>query len=304
MGNQISAATRKKSGGPLDKELAPVRSESENLSQQETLASRPTFRNRFSRLKPAIPKQMATPSLASSPSLGSSGSVTLHKQSTDTDGASSPKHENFEITLPAPSMKTDIQYLSFSLDAVSPSEASTITQGILNVSSPPPLTPPISRQPSPLPPHRPSSSISPRQQSSSRPLSAASMTWRPHPLFPVQSPRFDSVPAPRLRPIHFACYQMHRKMVCSQNVHHSVPCMSCGLEDDEERWKCVWCCLRICRQCMDTLNKDDGRDLVAVLKRLDGKGRVELYHYPGSARVSLPSQGDASSDEEELEHKH
>ncbi|KAL8686769.1 MAG: hypothetical protein Q9224_005343, partial [Gallowayella concinna] len=136
MGNQISAATRKKSGGPLDKELAPVRSESENLSQQETLASRPTFRNRFSRLKPAIPKQMATPSLASSPSLGSSGSVTLHKQSTDTDGASSPKHENFEITLPAPSMKTDIQYLSFSLDAVSPSEASTITQALSTTSTP------------------------------------------------------------------------------------------------------------------------------------------------------------------------
>ncbi|KAL8817464.1 MAG: hypothetical protein Q9223_003706 [Gallowayella weberi] len=277
MGNQISVATRKKSGPPLNKETAPFLSDSENFSQQETLASRPTFRKRFSRLKPTIPKQMGTPSPTSSPSLGSSGSVTLLKQSADNDGASSPEDETLEITLPEPSKTADnIQYLSLSLDAVSPSEASTVTPGILNIPSPPPQTPPISRQASPLPPHQPSPSISPRQQSSSRPLSAASMTWRPHPLFPSQPARLDRVPAPRLRPIHFACYQMHRKMVCSQNVHHSVPCMSCGTEDDEERWKCVWCCLRICRKCMDTLNKDDGKDLIAVLKQLDGDVRVEL----------------------------
>ncbi|KAI4240818.1 MAG: hypothetical protein L6R40_004932 [Gallowayella cf. fulva] len=130
MGNQISAATRKKGGAPSHKEIAPGSSKPEDLSQQGILTSRPTLRKRLSTLKLAVPSQTATPSPPSSPSLRSSGSVTLHKQSTDTDGASSPRNEKFDITLPAPSMMTDTHYLSLSLDAASPSEASTITQAI------------------------------------------------------------------------------------------------------------------------------------------------------------------------------
>lgn len=83
---------------------------------------------------------------------------------------------------------------------------------------------------------------------------------------------------PPLTPIHFHCYQAHRSMKRSSNIHAPVPCMACRVDDTETRWKCMWCCLRICGACMQRLEKVPGRDLKSVVQRLErGRRRSQAY---------------------------
>jgi len=73
------------------------------------------------------------------------------------------------------------------------------------------------------------------------------------------------IPAPELTVIHLQCYQLHRNIRESSNIHAPVPCMTCHREDKEMRWKCTWCCLRICGGCMETLGSIPDRDLTVIL---------------------------------------
>ncbi|KAI4125036.1 MAG: hypothetical protein LQ338_004501 [Usnochroma carphineum] len=275
MGNQISTSGRRKSGAPFRKGLVPAKTEAEgeNLSRQETLKPTSTKSStRFSKIKFALPGSSSSSSSASTATVPTS---ILPQETTGTDGASTPKDEPYHVEVPAPSLMNDAQYLSLSLSlgTVSPSEASTITQGILEtVDLPPtPTSPPATQDTWFSSLSRPSSSsTSSDPQFSSRPTSSAtSLGSRPHPLFPIRSPLLEKVPAPSLLPAHFACYQGHRRMLVSRNAQHPVPCMVCRVEDEEVRWKCVWCCLRICRGCMARLNKTERRDLRTLVRKTE-----------------------------------
>lgn len=81
-----------------------------------------------------------------------------------------------------------------------------------------------------------------------------------------------STPAPPLTPIHFSCYQSHRHVHFSTNIHNPVPCMACGMEGGTSRWKCQWCCLRICGGCMEVLGRATGRDLNILVRKLEEEG--------------------------------
>ncbi|MCJ1314422.1 hypothetical protein MMC25_008104 [Agyrium rufum] len=66
---------------------------------------------------------------------------------------------------------------------------------------------------------------------------------------------------PSLRIVHYDCYQGHRSIKVSNNMFSPVPCMVCGIKDNQLRWKCTFCCLRICGSCVDVLSEDPFRDL-------------------------------------------
>lgn len=87
-----------------------------------------------------------------------------------------------------------------------------------------------------------------------------------------------SPPPPPLTLGHYSCYQFHRHICFSPNVHNPVPCMACGVEAGQTRWKCCWCCLRICGSCMEELSHMEDRNLTLLMKRLAegmvGVGRV------------------------------
>lgn len=114
-------------------------------------------------------------------------------------------------------------------------------------------------------------------QTSTLPVTLASLTSpAPVPATPLTIPTISykcpppptGFPIPPLTIVHFSCYQSHANMTPSKNIHAPVPCVVCGVDDTETRYKCSWCCLRICRKCMAVLEEDEKRDLKGlVLKR-------------------------------------
>lgn len=96
-----------------------------------------------------------------------------------------------------------------------------------------------------------------------------------HPFLTLTLP----TPTPPLTLGHYECYQEHRHMYFSPNIYNPVPCMACGAEEGRSRWKCYWCCLRVCEACMDSLGRMDDRNLTILIDRLEksraGVGRVE-----------------------------
>jgi hypothetical protein len=85
-----------------------------------------------------------------------------------------------------------------------------------------------------------------------------------------------------LEKVHYAftpaqqgCYIEHRGMKVSQIRAHATPCMACLRFDDKDapRWKCTWCCLRICQSCQGLLRKSGGK-LDGLLKALDAGART------------------------------
>lgn len=95
------------------------------------------------------------------------------------------------------------------------------------------------------------------QLSASRPSSSSSNTPSPSSPAPPHihlPPTFPDgpvpTPAPPLTTTHYKCYQSHRRVMYSRNKICPVPCMACGGIEGEGRWKCVWCALRVCGDCM------------------------------------------------------
>ncbi|ESZ97656.1 hypothetical protein SBOR_1972 [Sclerotinia borealis F-4128] len=77
--------------------------------------------------------------------------------------------------------------------------------------------------------------------------------------FPLSSSS-SSVPAPgtflTAPPItsqHTDCFQNHRFMRRSRNNICPLQCQTCSKSDFEQQWKCTWCCLRVCGDCMAIL---------------------------------------------------
>ncbi|MCJ1355214.1 MAG: hypothetical protein MMC33_005205 [Icmadophila ericetorum] len=75
----------------------------------------------------------------------------------------------------------------------------------------------------------------------------------------------DRTPTPALTTIHYLCYHAHRTIKVSQNKNAPVPCMVCYTDDLEDRWKCTWCCVRMCKKCMERLQESETRDLPALV---------------------------------------
>lgn len=71
--------------------------------------------------------------------------------------------------------------------------------------------------------------------------------------------------APPLTIAHLNCFQRHTRFHRSRNRFASVACMVCYKDDQDDRYNCAWCCLRICASCRDRL-EGCGRDLGRVLK--------------------------------------
>lgn len=91
-------------------------------------------------------------------------------------------------------------------------------------------------------------------------------------------------PTPPLTHSHYACYQSHRHMHFSPNVHNPVPCVACGAEEGQSRWKCYWCCLRVCDACMEVLGCIEGRELSVLMDRLE-KGRAGIGRVEGPKEI-------------------
>lgn len=84
------------------------------------------------------------------------------------------------------------------------------------------------------------------------------------PFVPINAP---FVPAP-LNDIHFNCYQEHRSMPIASNVCYPVPCMACHKHDQENRYRCVFCSLRVCNSCVQILQQCQRRSLKKLLEEL------------------------------------
>jgi hypothetical protein len=108
----------------------------------------------------------------------------------------------------------------------------------------------------------PTPPVSPADEETARSLQLGKFPYEQ----PIDSSQSSNtiLPAPPLRNPHYDCYTSHRHMVPSRNVLHAVACMTCGKEDAESRWKCSWCCLRACKECMPKLDAA-------------GRGKVSRY---------------------------
>lgn len=296
MGNQLSATARQKNSPSTNRGTTPPPTPlSEAPAPQQNSKPFAAREKLLPRLKLAIrgAKSSSSPSWSpsSSPShLPSSGYTTQRQHSTGNDGASTPNEtpsdEKYHNVIPASSLMTEVQYLSLSLHTESPSEASTITPAIRNVSSPPPPSPPPEVTWSQTVSSPPQSSMG---RSFSRPQSSNSSVLLSHPLFPGGTERLERIPAPPVLPSHLNCYQTHRRMLHSPNAQHPVPCSTCGVDDEEARWRCVWCYIRICGQCMEFLHKTKGRDLSLLMMTLDGRN---AHHGRDEAENETVSSGE------------
>lgn len=278
MGNQVSTTGRKKSALSLLRQrvFPPDSEREESLSRQDTLQPAPsTNTSRSSKVDFAL---RSSKSSSSSISAATVQSIILPPQSIRTDGASTPKEKPCRLETPVPSLMTDVERMALCLDNMSPSESSAETQCTVETAN----AAVTSWSPSTLPrqePQEPPVSSSSRPSSSSttskhptlnRPLSSSeSLPFRSHPFFPFRVPKLEKVPAPPLLPSHFDCYQSHRRMLVSRNIHCPIPCMVCRLEDEQVRWKCIWCCLRVCGRCMESLDKIRRRDLHTLVSKLE-----------------------------------
>lgn len=68
--------------------------------------------------------------------------------------------------------------------------------------------------------------------------------------------------------LHYSCYQAHRSIAMSRNIYYPVPCMTCHVVDREVRWRCTFCCLRICASCVEGLRKCQRRSLKELMETL------------------------------------
>ena len=75
------------------------------------------------------------------------------------------------------------------------------------------------------------------------------------------------LPAPPIEIVHLNCYQQHQFVKRSRNDICPVECMICQKGDMEMQWKCSWCCLRSCGDCMQVLSSIPGKSLKVALEK-------------------------------------
>ncbi|KAL1965969.1 hypothetical protein VTN77DRAFT_4909 [Rasamsonia byssochlamydoides] len=88
----------------------------------------------------------------------------------------------------------------------------------------------------------------------------------------ANAPYVPPLPEPQIVPpltkVHFSCYQSHRSMPVSNNVWYPVACMTCHKLDQEVRYRCTFCCLRICTSCFQALQKCKDRSLAELMSTI------------------------------------
>ncbi|KAI9646189.1 hypothetical protein NHQ30_005629 [Ciborinia camelliae] len=93
-----------------------------------------------------------------------------------------------------------------------------------------------------------------RQTSRTTTSRATSLSYSYFPLSPSSLPSPGTVLAsPSITSQHLDCFQTHRFMRRSRNNICPLQCQTCSKADFEQQWKCTWCCLRICGDCMAVL---------------------------------------------------
>ncbi|KAF1964704.1 hypothetical protein BU23DRAFT_51544 [Bimuria novae-zelandiae CBS 107.79] len=96
---------------------------------------------------------------------------------------------------------------------------------------------------------------------------------------------------------HLHCYSRHATFVWSRNDYQPMACMICNKNDQERRWSCVWCYLRICVDCSVELQKTPGRDLQSMLRKRGAEatyGGAEYDEDENDSEESLHPGFDAS----------
>lgn len=87
---------------------------------------------------------------------------------------------------------------------------------------------------------------------------------------PFTPPEVEPVAVP-LTKLHYACYQDHRAMPATGNVWYALPCMTCRKFDREIRHRCVFCCLRVCADCYQALQKCPRRSLAQLMETISSQ---------------------------------
>ncbi|KAG9254969.1 uncharacterized protein F5Z01DRAFT_62718 [Emericellopsis atlantica] len=92
---------------------------------------------------------------------------------------------------------------------------------------------------------------------------------------------FKAVP---VRERHMNCFQNHRFMSKRQNKVYPLACQTCEKADNEDRWGCAFCSLRVCESCYKLLNESK-RDLGTLMDSLPQPSTLSLSSplRPGSA---------------------
>jgi hypothetical protein len=70
---------------------------------------------------------------------------------------------------------------------------------------------------------------------------------------------------PNITNKHLQCYSSHKINLWSMNQFQPMGCMICHLHEEERKWMCTWCLLRICVRCSGELRMVPGRDLQRLL---------------------------------------
>ncbi|OQE44154.1 hypothetical protein PENCOP_c002G00420 [Penicillium coprophilum] len=150
----------------------------------------------------------------------------------------------------------------------SPPQVSTLVQA----PAPAPVSIPVSAPaPAPIPANEPNSpqleDFIPTPDSVEPPLAVPELSREELAPSPFVPPDVEPV-APSLNEIHLTCYQQHRAMPVAQNTWCPMPCMTCQKFDLEIRHRCVFCCLRICESCYQTLQKCKNRSVEELVDRI------------------------------------
>ncbi|KAJ5355801.1 hypothetical protein N7517_010410 [Penicillium concentricum] len=140
---------------------------------------------------------------------------------------------------------------------------------IVQAPAPAPVPPPVSA-PVPVPDEANSPQLEdfiPTPDSAEPPLAVPELSREELAPSPFVPPDVEPV-APSLNEIHLTCYQQHRAMPVAQNTWCPMPCMTCQKFDIEIRHRCVFCCLRICETCYQTLQKCKNRSVEELVDRI------------------------------------
>ena len=251
MGQKVSSLTRKPLSLKAKQSLATFRGEQERepssskpeVTPQAPSATKPVPEK--SSLKVQVPRRR-------------SSLTAIHLDSSHFDTVD-PKHPNLQhrsSTLTEPGRRPS--GLSENIrPIISNTGAVNITFPTREALSPPLLSPPI-------PTSRPSSasSNSPPENPRTSPIPTHIHLPKTFPQGPVP------IPAPPLTTVHMKCYQGHRRMLVSPNKYNPVPCMVCKQEEQDKRWRCPFCALRLCGPCMAEFDRCK-RDLEVIVAWMD-----------------------------------
>ena len=251
MGQKASSLTRKPLSLKAKQSLATFRGEQDRepssskpeVSPQAPSAIKPVSEK--SSLKVQVPRRR-------------SSLTAIHLDSSHFDTVD-PKHPNLQhrsSTLTEPGRRP-----SGLSENIRPIISNT---GTVNITFPTreTLSPPLLSPPVPTSRASSASSNSPSENPRTSPIPSHIHLPKTFPQGPIP------IPAPPLTIVHMKCYQGHRRMLVSPNKYNPVPCMVCKQEEQDKRWRCPFCALRLCGPCMAEFDRRK-RDLEVIVAWMD-----------------------------------